>query len=416
MQRSKLFLLFFFSFFGAFAQDVLPAPQVICLAEEGTFLSEIPAEILPKNVRTNAANFLFTYDTSVPAEAKPAIEKAASIWSNLLASQIPIHIKVTWQNITGTTLAVSGATKIYRNFTGATYQNIWYPVALAEALANKELNSGEDEITMNINSKYTWNYATDGKAVAGKYDLVSIALHELAHGLGFSGTFDLNSSNAAQGQWGQSNYATIFDTFLQDAKGQLLTNTAIYGNPSADLKTAITNNSLFFGLKNAKFKNNFPKLFAPITYNSGSSVSHFDETTYPIGNANSLMSPSVKSGEVIQTVGDILQNIMFEMGWYVYNLNVTITGTENLPQQNFETKVFPNPSTDLLFVAIPDNGVSRNIKLELINQKGQILQVYEEENILARTLEIPIADLATGIYFLRISDKFQVVTKRFVRL
>jgi hypothetical protein len=418
MLQKSLFFLLYISFFFADAQDSMPAIPVVCYAAEGKELSQILPENTPPNSRTTAATLSFeiTYDSNFPAEGKAAIEKATSIWANYLVSQVPIRLKVTWQALSGSTLAVSGATKIYRNFAGAPYQNIWFPVPLAESLAGRDLNNGEDDITLNLSNKFNWNYATDGKPVAGKYDLVSVVLHELGHGLGFSGSFSLNTSNAAQGQWGQSSSGTIFDVFLQDSKNILLTNTAIYGNPSAGLLAVMTSGSLYFGLKNTKFKNNLPKLYAPNPYVEGTSISHFDETTYPSGNANSLMSPKVQAGEVVQNPGDLLLNAFFEMGWFVKNLGVTVTGIESVIQKDFETIIFPNPSSEILYVAIPNNGKTRPVRIELMNQQGRVLQVLEEENILSKTIEISINELPTGLYFLRVFDDLQVITKKFIKL
>jgi Secretion system C-terminal sorting domain len=417
MPHKILFFLFFLSFLNAAAQDSMPATPVVCYAAEGTTLSQILPEISTQNNRNTAAtlSFAITYDSNFPAEGKAAVQKAADIWASYLVSPVPIHLNVTWQALEGTTLAKSGATQILRNFVGAPYQNVWYSQPLAEALAGKDLNNGQDDITINLSSKYNWNYAIDGKPIAGKFDLVSVVLHEFGHCLGFAGTFMLNKSNTTQLQWGQLSSATIFDVFLQDSKSVLLTNTAIYGNPSASLLTAMTSNALYFGLKNAKFKNNLPKLYAPNPYVEGTSISHFDETTYPSGSANSLMSPKVQAGEVVQAPGELLLNAFFEMGWYVKNLNVTVTGTESILPQVFETKIFPNPSSDLLYVAVPNNGKTRQVSIELMNQQGRVLRTLSEENILSKTIEMSINELPAGLYFVRISDEFQVVTKKFIK-
>ena len=69
-----------------------------------------------------------------------------------------------------------------------------YPVALAEKIAGKSLNDSlEADITLRINSSVNWYLGTDGNTPRQKYDLVTVVLHEICHGLGF---FDsMNTDN-----------------------------------------------------------------------------------------------------------------------------------------------------------------------------------------------------------------------------
>jgi len=56
----------------------------------------------------------------------------------------------------GTNSAVLGqasATKIVRNFTNAPQQNVWYPIALASALAGSDLNNGAAHIQAQFSSQ-----------------------------------------------------------------------------------------------------------------------------------------------------------------------------------------------------------------------------------------------------------------------
>ena len=64
---------------------------------------------------------------------------------------------------------------------------VFYPVALAEKIAGKSLNTDlEGDLVLTINSSVNWYMGTDGQTPKTKYDLVTVVLHEVCHGLGFS--------------------------------------------------------------------------------------------------------------------------------------------------------------------------------------------------------------------------------------
>ena len=60
-----------------------------------------------------------------------------------------------------------------------------------EKLMGKEMNGPKDaDIICSINSSADWYFGTNGNTPNSKYDLVTVALHEITHGLGFAGFFD----------------------------------------------------------------------------------------------------------------------------------------------------------------------------------------------------------------------------------
>lgn len=70
-------------------------------------------------------------------------------------------------------------------------------------------------------------------------------------------------------------------------------------------------------------------------------------------------------------------------------------------ENNFSLKVYPNPAQD--FIAIQSNLLNKNLKLELVNELGQV--VLTSEILPASTLSImETHTLYNGIYFLKVSD------------
>ena len=110
------------------------------------------------------------------------------------------------------------------------------------------------------------------------------------------------------------NAPSVYDRFTEGAGGTLLSSRV---DPSEALKTAMTNGALFFDSTPVRSANGGKpvKLFAPRTFQPGSSYSHLDEATYRPGNAHSLMTPQIGPGETIRTPGAISTAILRTEGW-----------------------------------------------------------------------------------------------------
>ncbi len=126
-------------------------------------------------------------------------QEAASIWGALLPSNINIVVRAQFNPQTcGATSAVlgsAGPTEVYSDFTNAPVASTWYHVALANKLANSDLNTGLYDINATFNSNLNgsptclggrgWYYGFDGNEGAD-IELLPVVLHEMGHGLGFS--------------------------------------------------------------------------------------------------------------------------------------------------------------------------------------------------------------------------------------
>ncbi|MBA4849271.1 T9SS type A sorting domain-containing protein [Emticicia sp. BO119] len=412
----KLFLLLL-TYQTALAQvESMPAEPVICYyTEEDSFTELLSDKDRLSNTRVLATSTIQVSYVDFPEAAKTAYEKAMSIWSKYLYSTQPIRIKATWTALSTGVLAVTGSTRIYKNFQNAPFQNVWYPVSLAEAISGKDLNEGDFEIEMKLNSNMNWYYGVDGKSQSGKFDLITVVMHEIAHGLGFSSSMKLVNSNT-QGQYGQSGSNYIYDMFLQNVGKIKLTNNGVFGNPSTDLKAALTGNALYFGLRNSQYANFLPKLYAPTSFNEGSSISHFDETYYPQGNPNSLMSPNVRSAEVNQQPGDLLLRCLQDLGWQIVGIEGNpITANEYIVEPVLSAIIFPNPVADIVKVAFPLRNQGRDVSIELLDSKGRTIQRVDSQSITSETIPIDLSSLPDGVYVLKVVDGSQIITKKLVK-
>jgi hypothetical protein len=266
--------------------------------------------------------------TTWPAAAQAAFSYAAGIWQGKLNSSVPITIEACWAtNLPPGALGHGGYLNSFRNFTNAPQLNTEYPVALANSLAGRDLDTATPDIYIGFNNAFSWFFGTDENTppAAFEYDLVSVALHEICHGLGFIGAMEVTGTS---GGWGD--FPLIYDRFTQNGSGQTLLNTTLFPNPSAALAAQLTGGNLFFNGTNANAANagSPAGIYAPPTWSDGSSYSHLGEDFN--GTDNALMTFSLSNGESLHDPGPVTLGILKDLGWLVspslHTLSVTISG------------------------------------------------------------------------------------------
>ena len=181
-----------------------------------------------------------------------AYRRALDLWGSVLKSDVTIYVIGTFGpfdpsdcDASGGVLASAGALQIFANFPNAPKEDVWYGVALANALAGEDLAPGDPESDI---------YAADIVAQ-------------------FNGGI---------------------------------------GTPNC-----IANSTWYYGLDNnapsGVDAQGRPRMFAPGTYDGGSSVSHWDVSLF----ANQLMEPDI-SGDLIHSVAvpaDLTGSQLRDVGW-----------------------------------------------------------------------------------------------------
>ena len=283
-------------------------------------------EIQNRNARASQAQqsvkagtqVVVTYETVPPADIKTIFERAANLWATSLNSDVTINIYVQWKSLATGVLGSAGASTNVRNFVGSNRLNTWYPVALAEKMAHKNLNGTNPDIVATFNSDFTdWYTGTDGVPKINQIDLYSVVLHEFGHGLGFIGQVGL-TSDKSQAAYG---YPGIFDQFMINSAGAALMDTTKFQNPSAALKTQVSSNGLFLSSPNIlRLNSEKAKLYAPTSFSDGSSIYHVDQAKYKVGDPNALMTPQIARGEVTRDIGPIVLGAFSDFGWSSSNI------------------------------------------------------------------------------------------------
>lgn len=312
-----LFLVMVIESYGqeSWKKEGVKLPPTVCYASTDSTQSFVkpPVEYLQrlKSGSAKQSSIEVSY-VGFSVEAQQAFQYAVDIWQKLVYSPIPIRMQANWKSLSTGVLGSCGPADYYHNFNSTQIWDCYYPVALVEKMLGEEVNAPTDfDIIASFNKDFSnWYFGTDGKTPAKKYDFVSTVLHELAHGLGFSGFFySVNGS----GGYGSDGLSAVFDQFVNNKIGDQLVNTKIFQNPSVKLHTNLTSGWLEFATQ--QVNGYLPRLFAPSIWDDGSSIYHLDENIYSLGDYNSLMTPYTGSGEAIHDPGPNTLAIMYDMGW-----------------------------------------------------------------------------------------------------
>ena len=253
------------------------------------------------------SKFTITYN-SFPAWARTEVQAALDTWAANFKSSVDITVSATWgRSANSDVLGSARPGSYFAGFTGAPDATLWYPSALANALANKDLDRDNPEIIIQVNSAANWNQRGDDKPRSTEYDLESVILHEVAHGLGFLSA-DVYDKFFGYGSIDQP---TPFDAYIQTTDGRRL---ADMPTPSLELGKTLTTPLYWIG-ENGKRANGGEKIkmYTPATYEPGSSVSHLDEATYSKSAFDSVMTPNLDAGEVFHQPGPLLLAMMEDL-------------------------------------------------------------------------------------------------------
>lgn len=263
-----------------------------------------------QRAQVQTADIQVNYIGSWTAPAINAFEYAVSIWESYIVSPVPITVDAEFKNLGPNILGGAGPANFFLNVTNEPIPNTWYPAAIANALVGFDIKPGEPEIDSVFSSTFNWYYGIDGQTPNNQIDFVSVVLHEIGHGLGFAGSMRVSGGI---GSWGSNTpYPFIYDRYTENGAGTSLING--FPNNSSALAAQLQSNNLFFDGPNANAANGGRvPLYAPTTWQQGSSYSHLAESFN--NTPNSLMTYSLGAGQAEHDPGPVALGILADMGW-----------------------------------------------------------------------------------------------------
>ncbi len=160
-----------------------------------------------------------------------AFKFAADTWGATLDTNQTISVQAAFNPLAPNVLGSAGATFVFSDFgsvglyPGPEFPVTWYGSALADKRAGAELNPGFADINAQFSSNFDFYLGLDNNH-GTKNDLVTVLLHELAHGLNFQ-----NFVNEATG----ANLAGQTDIY---ARHTLDTTNGLFWNEMTDAQRA----------------------------------------------------------------------------------------------------------------------------------------------------------------------------------
>jgi len=298
--------------------------------------------------------------TTLGEQRRNALLYTAELLSVILHSDVTIEIGVSFDNLGGTStsapLAEAGPNTYHYDFTNALNELTWFPQPLANKLLGSDLAPASScisdsrainfcyDVSASFNSlidttsalaNSTWYYGFDAPtqtdiAVASQFDLVTVALHELLHGMGLISLIDLSN--------GDFLFSTAENQFLPDRYSILIGRDGVTPSNLGDMNNAqrlqaiAADGSVFWdgtlaanqasGVQDGTL-NGKPLMYTPNPVEQGATLSHLDTSFTP----DETLEPfyTIATHDISVAAG-----MLADMGWgALANLSVSIAPSSN---------------------------------------------------------------------------------------
>lgn len=288
--------------------------------------------------------------TTKGQQARIAFQHAADIWGALLHSDVTIEVATQFAALYCTSnsgvLGSAGPMTVHRDFAGAPKAGTWYTQAQANALAGADLAPNVADISMSFNGaigstgcldSLHWYMGLDDNVPAGSFSLVTVAMHEIGHGLGMLSLASLSTGQLFYGQ--MDAFSSLVENHATGALYPAMTDAERIAASTATGNLHFTGGEVT-AVASAKLVSGAAKghaeLYAPATASPGSSVSHWSTAASP----NELMEPAYTGS--IQDPGLALQALA-DIGWPLESQFTTTTTTSTTSTTMVAAGCAPHP-------------------------------------------------------------------------
>lgn len=276
--------------------------------------------------------------TTLGQQRLNAMQAALDVWGARLVSNVPIVVRVNFNpEGCGGTLAFAGPVSGFFDFANAPRPGTVYVDALADSLAGQDLSPDNPDIETTINSSLDgagcqaelmvagWYYGIDDTSPQGFEDLISTAVHEIGHGLGFLSMVDPETG---------ARFMDMDDAFMVHLEDHS-TGKTFPQMDDAERVAASTNESNLHWIGPTVVANGgtlvagrdpagHVQMFSPAVFQPGSSVSHWDTALSP----DELMEP-FSTFPPVRTPDLVTMPLMQDIGWPVLGVTTTTTITSS---------------------------------------------------------------------------------------
>lgn len=322
-----------------------PDGRLVCsVAPADSFRSAAAAAVGEVEVRRFGTHlqdrFVLELQNLTP-QAAEAMSRAVEILSQYfnIDGAVPVRITATSDDLgDGSTLAAARPTFIVlEQFTSDPNPiRLWLPIGLSNHLRGQDEAPGDPDIEITVNSQAAGElyFGTDGNPPPGQFDAVTVFMHEIIHGMGFTTSMRVENG---EGHWGDDTttgnppgvFGHVYDFFITTGEQQDIidptggpaeggpTGTASFPNASEELAAVLTGNDLFFFGFDAIIENNIQNIaiHVPMEFEQGSSITHTEEATFFDPSPGGLMSPAIAPGEGRPDPGAVILSMLRDMGW-----------------------------------------------------------------------------------------------------
>ncbi|MGJ3243521.1 MAG: hypothetical protein ACFE0O_11295 [Opitutales bacterium] len=256
----------------------------------------------------------------VPLPAQAAAEKAFSIVAPLLETDQPIRVSVSFVEDGPAAYGLPHGLPLVPR--GSDHP-VWYPSALADAQAGRDLLTGQPDIDLFFRRDANWHFDAETRPPPGQRDFLTVVIHELLHGLGLATHL---TNRAGLGSYGRDltfldqlpltipappsvGLPTLYDTRLVTRQGRPLTDPEAFPNPSRSLGAALGGPLFFSGEQARRANDGRPVRIYAL------SPSHLDPLGIQEGSTLALFGPSLPRNRVIHEVHPVLVAMLADLGW-----------------------------------------------------------------------------------------------------
>lgn len=275
--------------------------------------------------------------TTLGQQRVNALREAVRLVEEFLPGTVPIDAGMRFFSYSSTgILASAGISTYYYGQDTEEFDkvSVLYPSALAKQLMNSPPSGSAFSVTFNATrdtlTSGKWYYGFD-RSGGSDIDFITVAIHEIVHGLGSSTAFSRTT-----GEVGSSGRFNIYVHHLEEhSTGRLFPNMTAAERLAAGtsitdmhIRGPYTNGWAVLNSNNSGVINGHVAIYAPSQVQSGSSYVHPSNLLSP----NNLMEPFY-TGPTHNT--SLVEAILLDAGWSEVD-NVTPTTT---------TTTLPNPGT-----------------------------------------------------------------------